>query len=169
VLPFTTILSIVSTTAIVTGVIFAALQFRQYKRLRARESAIHLLHTAQTREFLEAIEIVFELPEGLTKTELEERLGEKIGGVLVMFGTFESFGVLVYRREIELEIIEDFFQGAIILAGRKFRLYIEEVRKLSGRESYYEWFQWLSDQVEKRENITPKVPAFLAHKDWSPI
>jgi hypothetical protein len=168
-MPFTTILSIVSTSAIVTGVIFAALQLRQYKRLRARESAIHLLHTAQTNEFLEAVNIVFELPEGLSKAELEARLGDRMGGILVMFGTFESLGVLVYRREIELELVEDFFRGVIIFGGRKFRRYLQETRDSSGRESYYEWFQWLYDQVEKRESQTQRIPAFVAHKDWNPL
>jgi hypothetical protein len=168
-MPFTTILSIVSTTAIVTGVIFAALQLRQYKRLRARESAIHLLHTAQTSEFLEAVNIVYELPEGLSKTELEARLGERMRGVLVMFGTFESLGVLVYRREIELELVEDFFRGVILFGGRKFRRYIQETRDSSGRQSYYEWFQWLFEQVENRESLAPRTPAFVAYKEWRPL
>jgi hypothetical protein len=164
--PFTTILSIVSTLAIVSGGIFAAIQLRQLKRQRSRESAIQLLQTARTREFLEAINIVFELPEGLSKKEIEDRLGEKMTYVLVMFGTFESLGILVFRREIDIELVEDFFRGVILFTGRKFKNYLREVRETSNRQTYYEWVTWLYEQMEKRESKAPRIPAFEAYREW---
>ena len=85
-----------------------------------------------------------------------------------MFGTFESLGILVFRREIAIELVEDFWGGVIILAGRKFKRYLVDIQQASNRSSYYEWFQWLFEQLEKRESKTPAVPAFIAFGDWKP-
>ena len=165
-MPFTTILSIISTTAILAGGIFAAIQLRQLNRQRARESALQLLQSFRTPEFLNAVNIVFDLPEGLSRKEIETRLGDKMTSVLVMFGTFESLGILVFRREMDIQLVEDFFSGNIILCGRKFTNYLVEVRKSGNRQTYYEWFQWLFEQVQKRELKTPAVPSYIAFRDW---
>jgi len=165
-MPITTILSMFSTTAIVASVIFGAVQLRQLKKQRARESALQLVQSARTPEFLNAVNIVFDLPENLSRKEIEERLGNKMTSVYVMFGTFESLGILIFRREIEIQLVEDFFSGIIILAGRKLKNYLDEVRKTSNRQTYYEWFQWLYEQVEKRESKTPAVPAYITYRDW---
>jgi hypothetical protein len=45
--------------------------------------------------------------------------------VLVLLGTFESLGILVCRREMDIRLVE--------------------VRDASNRHTYYEWFQWLHE------------------------
>jgi len=167
-MPITTWLSMISTSAIVAAGIFAGVQLRLYNKQRARESALQLVHSFRTPEFLSAVNIVFELPEGLSKHEVEDRLGDKLIHVLVMFGTFESLGILVFRREVEIQLVEDFFSGIIILSGKKLGRYLVEVREAGNRHTYYEWFQWLYEQFEKRELETPAVPAYAAFRDWKP-
>lgn len=166
-MPLTTILSIFSTTAIVAAGIFAGVQLRLYNKQRARDSALQLVHSFRTPEFLRAVNMVFELPEGLSKKELEARLGDKLVDLLVMFGTFESLGILVFRREVELQLVEDFFSGIIMLSGKKLGRYLVEVREAGNRQTYYEWSQWLYEQLEKRERKSPPVPAYVAFRDWS--
>ena len=161
-------LSFFSTLAIVAGGIFAAVQLRQLARQRARESALQMVHSFRTPEFLNAVNLLFDLPEGLSKVEMEERLGEKMTYVFVMFGTLESIGILVYKREIDIQLVEDFASGVIVLAGRKFKRYLEDVREASNRQTYYEWVQWLCDQVERRESKLPAVPAYIMHRNWKP-
>jgi len=165
-MPFTTILSVISTTAIVAAGVFAGVQLRLYNKQRARESALQLVQSFRTPEFHSAVNIVFDLPEGLSKKQLEDRLGDKLVNVLVMFGTFESLGILVFRREMEIQLVEDFFSGIIILSGKKLGKYLVEVREASDRQTYYEWFQWLYEQFEKREMKTPPVPAYVAFSAW---
>ncbi len=165
---FANLLSLVSTLAIVAAGVFAGMQVRQLNRQRARDSALQLLHSFQTPEFVSALNIVFDLPEGLSKKEIENRLGDKLTNVLVMFGTFESLGILIYRREIDISLVEDFCGGAIVVAGRRFKRYLAEMQEYSGRPTYYEWFQWLFERFEGRESTTPAVPAFIAYRDWKP-
>ena len=160
---FNTLLNLISTLVVVAGGFFAILQLRHFRKQRSRESA---LHSFQTPEFLSAVNIVFDLPEGLSKEEIEERLGDKMTCLLVMFGTFESLGILIYRRDMDIQLVEDFFSGIIILSGRKLKNYLVEMRNSSNRQTYYEWFQWLYVQLETRESKTPPIPSYIAFRNW---
>jgi len=161
-----TLLGLISTFAIVVGLLFAGVQLRILNKQRSRESALQLLHSIQTPDFPEAVNILVDLPEGLSKKEIEERLGDKIKCVLAMLGTFESLGILIFRREIDINLVEDFFSGPIILTGEKFKNYTKDVRELSNRPTYYEWMQWMYEQIEKRESKTPAVPAYIEYRTW---
>jgi len=44
--------------------------------------------------------------------------------------------------------------------------YFVEIRNTSGRQTYYEWYQWLYEQVEKRERKNPPLPSYVAFQDW---
>jgi len=160
------ILQIITTFSIFTGVIFTILQLRHAGRQRSRESALQMLHSFQTPEFLKAINIVFDLPGGLSRKEIEERLGDNVTNLLVLFGTFESLGILVHNHDMDIRMVEDFFSGVIVLSGRKMKRYIEEIRETGNRQTYYEWYQWLYEQIEKREKKDPAVPAYVAFRDW---
>lgn len=162
-----TLLDLVTTAFIVIGGVLALLQLRQGLRQRSREAALQMLHSFQTPEFLAAVNIVFELPDGLGKHEIETRLGDRLSCLLMMFGTFESLGILVFRRDLDLRMVEDFFSGVLVIAGRKFQRYMDEMREISGRQTYYEWYQWLSELVQRREKAAVPVPAFIEFRDWS--
>ena len=163
---FKTLLDLIATTFIVAAAVFALLQLRDMHKQRARESALQMLHSFQTPEFLSAINIVFELPEGLSKKEIDARLGDKITCLLALFGTFESLGILVYRRNMDIRLVEDLLSGILIMSGKKLKNYLEEMRALSNRKTYYEWCQWLIEQVEKRELKAPAIPAFIEFRNW---
>jgi hypothetical protein len=163
-----TTLGLISTFAIIVGLLFAGVQLRILNKQREGEASTQLLHSFQTPEFHEAVSILVDLPENLSKKEIEERLGDKMTCMRVLFGTFESLGILIFRREININLVEDFFSGVIILTGQKFNNYIKEVRELSKRPTYYEWMQWLYEQVEKRESKTPAIPSYLEFRNWKP-
>ena len=163
---FKTLLDLIATTFIVVAAVFALLQLRHMQTQRARESALQMLHSFQTPEFLSAINIVFELPDGLSKKDIDARLGDKVTCLLVLFGTFESLGILVFRRNMDIRLVEDLLSGILIMSGRKLKNYLKEMRALSNRQTYYEWCQWLIEQVEKREVKTPAIPAFIEFRNW---
>ena len=161
-----TLLSLITTLSIVAAGIFAGVQLRQINKQRTRESALQMLHAAQTPEFMEGVNIVFNLPENLTKEQIEEFAGDKMICLLVLFGTFESLGILVHRHEIKLELIDDFFSGPVILFWKKLRNYFLEIRQSSSRDNYGEWVQWLAERLEEREKKTGLLPAHIQYKTW---
>jgi hypothetical protein len=80
--------------------------------------------------------------------------------------TWESLGVLVHRRDIPLELVEDFFSGAIVVSWRSLRNLVEAERQLTSRDTAFEWFQWLAERILEREAASLPVPAYVEHAKW---
>ena len=140
------------------------MQFRQYHRDKRREAAIELLHSFQKTSFAEALHLVYNLPDGLSKEEVESRLGEKFPLVYALMTTWESLGILVYRNEIDLDTVDDFFSGPVRISWRKLKGHVMGERAMLGRGTIAEWFQWLSERLSEREAEVPPVPAHIAHQ-----
>jgi hypothetical protein len=154
--------------AVVVGVGFAVFETRRYRRQRNRDAAMELLHAFQTPDFAKALVLVYGLPDGLSKKEIEGRLGEDLHLVYAMTTTWESIGVLVWRGEVDIELVDDFFSGPIVVSWRKLQRYFDGERAETGRETIGEWFQWLAEQFAKRELAGSPVPAHVQHRDWRP-
>ena len=159
---------IVEAIAVVVGVGFAMVQVRQYRRSKHREAALELLHAFQTPEFARALNIVYSMPDGLSKAEVEKYAGDEFHLVYAMTTTWESLGVLVHRGEIDLHLIHDFFSGPIFVSWKKLEKFVIDERLEVGRDTINEWFQWLKERLEEIESDAPPRPAHIAHKDWKP-
>lgn len=157
---------IIEALAVVIGVIFAMVQVHQYRRGKYREAALELLHSFQTPSFAKALNIVYKLPDGLSKQEVEERVGDDFHLVYAMTATWESLGILVHRGEIDLQLIDDFFSGPIRVSWRKLEGHVMGEREMVGRDTINEWFQWLTERLAEVESKEPPVPAHIAHKHW---
>jgi hypothetical protein len=162
------VLQALETTAVVTGVAFAVIQVRQYRRERRRAAAIELLHSFQTPVFAEALNIVYNLPDGLSREALETNLGGRFHIVYSLMTTWESLGILVHMGEIDLDLVEDFFSGPIVISWRKLKGHVEGERAATGRETIEEWFQWLAERLQQREAVASPMPAHLEYRNWSP-
>ena len=161
------VFQVIETLAVVVGVVFAITQVRQYRQDKHREAALVLMHAFQTPEFAEALNIVYNLPDGLSKDEIESRVGEKFYLVYALMTTWESLGILVFRGEVDIDMVDDFFSGPIRISWRKLQGHVMGERELLGRDTIEEWFQWIHEQLEKQESSTPPVPAHIQYKDWS--
>ena len=143
-------------------------QVRQYRRDKQREAAIELLHSFQTPSFARALNIVYSMPDGLSKEEVVEFAGNDFHLVYAMTTTWESLGILVHRGEIDLNLVGDFFIGPIIVSLRKLKNFIKSEREETHRETVNEWFQWLKDRLEEVEAEAAPIPAYIEFKDWAP-
>ena len=147
---------------------FANSSFRHAMIPTLLQSALELLHSFQTPAFAEALNIVYNLPNGLSKEEIEERLGEKFHLVYALMTTWESLGILVYRGEIDLDLVDDFFSGPITVSWLKLKGHVMGERAMLERDTIEEWFQWLYERLSERESIQEPIPAHVAHENWSP-
>ena len=160
------IFQIIEAIAVVIGVGFAMVQVRQYRRDKHREAAMELLHAFQTPSFARALNIIYSMPDGLSKEEVERFAGDEFHLVYAMTTTWESIGVLVYRGEVSLQLVDDFFSGPVMVSWRKLENQIIGERNEVGRQTINEWFQWLKERLEESESDKPPVPAHIEHKDW---
>ena len=163
-----TIFDIFSKIAIIAAGVFAAIQLIQIKRQRSRDSALQLLNSVQNSELIEAIIIVYGIPLGLTKKQIEIHLGDQLPKIMYMHMQLESIGILVFKKEIKLELVNEFMRGPIILFWRSMENYFLEIRKTMNDENYGDWVQWLAEQVENKELKKTTKPAYIAYKNWKP-
>jgi hypothetical protein len=73
---------------------------------------------------------------------------------------------MVFRREVTLDLVDDFFSGPILTSWQKLKVYSEECRRTLKRETFNEWFHWLAERMSEREKLSPPVPAYIGHRDW---
>ena len=95
---FTTTLSLITTSCFILSMVFAGVNIRLSSMKRSRESALNIMHSFQTTAFVQGLDIMLNTPAGLSKQELENRLGEKITAIHTMFLTFESLGIMLHRH-----------------------------------------------------------------------
>ncbi|HEX5317346.1 MAG TPA: hypothetical protein VFX22_11920 [Candidatus Kapabacteria bacterium] len=162
-----TIANLINAIAVTAGVIFAAAQIRQYRQRRERDAMLELVRSFQSPAFTAALRRVLSLPDGADSAKIREVLGpDGEDAVYLVSLTWESLGVLVYRREVTLDLVDDFFSGPLLISWQKLKVYSEEWRSTLNRETGNEWFHWLAERMLEREKTLPPVPAYVAHRDW---
>ena len=159
-------LQLISTAIMIIGIAFGIQNIRQYRASRKREAAIMMLNSFQTSEFVRGLLQIFDLPEGVRKSELDELPADQYLAIYMVIGTWERLGILVYRREIDLELVDDAYSGPVIQSWLKLEGYIQEFRAYVQRDTAFEWFQWLAERMLERESGAQAVPAYIAHRDW---
>ena len=162
------LLQAIATATVVAGAIFGAVQLRHARLAREREVSLEFVRLLQHSDFARALRLMYDLEPGLSHDAVEARLGGDMHHVYALMTTWESLGVLVFRRQIDLQLVDDFVSGSVLLSWRKLERYVQEERAARGRDTLLEWFQWLAERMIERESRTPVVPAYRAHADWRP-
>lgn len=163
-----TVVDILSIIAVVSSLVFAGIELRHFRISRDRESALELLNTFQSRDFMAGVRVITQLPDNQNKQQIKSLVGEGIDDLYFTIASFEGLGALVYKEEISLELVEDFFSGIIVTCWLKLRQFARDERQDLKRETWMEWAQWLAEKIMEREKTRSPLPAYLEHKDWSP-
>jgi hypothetical protein len=162
-----TLANAVNAIAVTAGVAFAAAQISDYRRQRRRDAMVELVRSFQSPAFTRALRRMNSLPDAASRESIRAQLGPDGEDDIFLLGlTWESLGVLLYRRELTMDLMDDFFSGAIIISWRKLHAFVEDDRRFMARETVWEWFQWLAERMLERERATPPAPAHLALRDW---
>ncbi|MBI5565050.1 MAG: hypothetical protein HY870_09150 [Chloroflexi bacterium] len=159
---------LISTSIMVIGVVFGIQNIRQFQAGRKRDSALLMLNSFQTNDFIKGLLYVFELPDKFGKAEFDQLPVDQSLAIYMLIGTWERLGVLVYRRELDLALIDDAYSGPVIQSWQKLERYVMDFRAYTQRETAMEWFQWLAERMVQRETTAQPVPAYVAHRDWTP-
>ena len=167
-LDLSTLANLVNAIAVTAGVIFAAAQIREFRRQRRRQSMYTLVQTFQGAEFAKALHRIIDLPDNLDREGIRAKVGpEGEDAIYFVTTTWETIGVLVFQKELTLDLVDDFFSGPIIISWRKLSRYLEEIRKERQRDTLFEWYQWLAERMMERESKVPAVPAHIANAPGS--
>ena len=162
-----TLANLINALAVTAGVIFAAVQIREYRRQRNRDSMSALVRSFQTPSFAHSLRRVSSLPDDVAREQIPALLGpDGEDHIYALLTSWEALGILLYRKQVSIDLVDDFFSGPIVVTWRKLSRYIAELRKDAQRDTYFEWVQWLTERMMERENQTPPVPAHISHRNW---
>jgi len=155
------------TLTIIGGLFFAVIQIRQYRQQLRETATLELMNKFQTPEFAQAFRILRSLREDVPSSELIANDPETEAAAMFVCSVYETVGVLVFRRILPFQVVEDLTGGAIALCWRKLHTWIEEIRVETSNERVFEWFQWLVERCAEQHQIESKsLPAYKAHQDW---
>jgi hypothetical protein len=142
-----TLANLINPIAVTAGVIFAAAQIRYYRQRRRREAMLELVRSFQSPAFTSALCRVLSLPDGADAQKIREVLrpdGED--AVYLVSLTWESLGVLLFRREVTLDLIDDFFSGPILFPSKNCRFIPRNgVARLTARQGTNGFTGWLKE------------------------
>jgi hypothetical protein len=155
------------TLTIIGGLLFAIIQIRQYRQQLRETATLELMDKFQTSEFAQAFQILRSLRDDVPSAELCANNPETEAAAMSVCAVYETVGVLVFRRILPFQVVEDLTGGAVVMCWRKLRNWIEELRVETSNERVFEWFQWLAERcLEQQQVESESAPAYRAHRTW---
>ena len=157
---------VISATSIVGGLIFGLFQIKNMQEQQRGTIAITLSQTFYDNELSEALSLLQEVPDGISLEEIRKLGPEYSQAAVTICTSFETMGLLVFKRIAQLDLVLDLAGGIVTVMHRKLGRWLDDLRIEQNQPSWAEWFDWLGEQAE-REKIN-SLPAQIAHRDWRP-
>lgn len=157
---------IIGAGSIVTGLIFGWFQLRNFRLQQRNAVAINLAQTFYNQDLARAIALLQQIPDGVTMDELREYGVDHVNAAITVTTSFETMGVMVFKRIATLDLVMDLAGGIVATMNRKLRNWQNDMRASQQQPSWGEWFEWLGDQAEKAKRA--QSPAHVKYRDWEP-
>lgn len=161
------IASLATAVAVVVAVVFGIVQVRLQAAQRRDLATMEMLRGMLTREFAEALDRVFSLPDGARPEDVRAD-AELRKAILLIDFTFESAGVMIHDRLLDLHETDKLMGGLVRIVWRKLGPFIEDERRLQGSPSRGEWMQWLAEQLHEHPVPWKAQGAHVAFRGWRP-
>jgi hypothetical protein len=144
------------TLTIIGGLLFAIIQIRQFRQQLRETATLELMNKFQSPEFAQAFRILRSLREDVPSSELNADNPETEAAAMFVCSVYETVGVLVFRRILPFQVVEDLTGGAVILCCVE-----------TSNDRVFEWFHWLVERCSEQQQIESKsLPAYKAHRNW---
>jgi hypothetical protein len=164
-----TIANVATALTVITGVGFGLVEAQRSRRARQERAAFAAVQAILTPEWMKSMVVVHSIPDGSSAAAIEAD-ARVLDAAHVVGMILERLGYSVYARIVPLRVVADLVGGTVRLAWRKLRPYVEDERWRSGSQKTFEWFQWLTAQLERHSpgKTNLQVGAYEAYLDWRP-
>jgi hypothetical protein len=147
----------IASASVVAGVIYYSLQVRhqnlqiqQQNKMRQTDLVMRLYSTFDSMEFLEAWRKVY-FTEYTDYDDFLKKLKGKREVAMKVFRFYEQVGVLLRRKLIDIDLVDDLFGNNAIITWEKTKgSILEELRKTVNPRAY-ENFEYLYNAMKKKE------------------
>lgn len=158
-----------SALAVLVAIAFGLFEIRKAREERAERAAFSVIKAVMSPAWIRSLNLVLMMPEGITVEEIKKDAKQTEAAHSIAF-VMEAIGYAVFLRLVPLRMVDELIGGATVLAWRRIRVYAQFERDRSGSEKAWEWFQWLSEQLERKGTTTSlmRVGAQTLHRNWRP-
>jgi hypothetical protein len=150
----TEISAVVAAAGVLVGVVYYILDMRNQAKLRQTDMVMRLYDKFGSTEFQKAYQKMMDL-EYEDYSDYVKRYWTnaevKAAGATVNF-FFEGVGVLVKRKLISMDLVDDLLSTNIMLTWEKRKPTVEGYRKKFSRPQAWEWFEYLYNEMKKENS-----------------
>ena len=157
---------IVGALTIISGLIFGWFQIRVNSGRQRDTIAINLMQTFYNSDLAQAVTILHGLPDGVSAEELRKRGPEFEQAAMIVTTSFETMGLLVFKRIAKFDLVVALAGGMIMSMYRKLELWLQTVREDQNQPSWGEWFEWFALLAEVQQSDSR--PAHIEFRNWKP-
>ena len=138
----------IASAGVFAAAVYYIFQIRHQTKIRQTDLIMRLYSSYGSREFQEAF-WKFMSREYKGYSDYEKQYG---WAEAVEVGTFfEGIGVLLKRKLTNIQLVDDLFTTPIKLSLEKMKPLVDESRKHWNSTAAYEWFEYLYNEMKKRE------------------
>ncbi len=144
----------IASAGVFAATVYYVLEIRHQSRIRQTESVLRLSpwFRISAKEMQEAINEVCSIEYKDYHDYLEKYYDKKGDMKLKVLGNyFEGVGILVYRRLVTPNVVYDFWGAIIETSWEKIMPLIADMRKDSGNDNVFRYWEYLYNEMKKRE------------------
>ncbi len=138
----------VASASVVAGIIYYCLQIRHQTKARQTDLVIRLYTTFGGKEMREAWEKIT-TRECKDFSTYQDKFG--LSDINEIGWFFEGVGVLLHKKLISIAVVDDLFSSPIKISWERMKPIVEGERKQFGRAQIWEWWEYLYNEMQKRE------------------
>jgi ribosomal protein L14E/L6E/L27E len=144
----TEISAVVAAAGVLVGVVYYILDMRHQSKVRQTDLVMRLYSIFDSLEFQKTWEEVLKR-EAKDLNDYEKKYSQAEVRTVGLF--FEGIGILLERKLIDIELVDDMFTMPIKTTWEKLRDITLETRKVRNEPTDLEWFEYLYNEMKKRE------------------
>jgi len=156
----TEVSAIVAAAGVMIGVVYYILDIRHQARTRQTELVMRLYSEIGSKEYVEAYPNFFASMEFKDYEDFKKKpwVGTPAYVSYMMHCYFfEGIGILLHKKLIDIELVDDLFSMHIKMNWEKIKPIVEGRRKEWNTPAYWEWFEYLYNEMKKREQQASKT------------
>jgi hypothetical protein len=147
--------ALVAAAGVLVGVVYYVLDMRNQSKIRQTDLILRLQSDWRSRELRESYTIVMGMKfkdynEYAKKNPLWDVVSPESRAIAEVGYFFDGIGILLHRKLIDIEMVDELFSFYIKAAWEKLKPGIEERRKELDPK-LRKWFEYLYNEMKKRE------------------
>jgi len=148
----------IASAGVFAAAIYYIFQIRHQTRMRQTDLIMRLYSTLGSKEFVDNDPKIFnqefkDLEGFMDKYGSFSKFMESPDYAPFMMDSmfFEGVGILLHRKLVDIELVDDLFSSPIITTWEKMLPMTKALREYFNRPQMGEWFEYLYNEIQKRE------------------